>query len=36
MHAYDIALLLAFFAIVLLPAPWLGRFYFNVMEGRRT
>ncbi|KTT15700.1 potassium-transporting ATPase subunit KdpA, partial [Pseudomonas parafulva] len=36
MHAYDIALLMAFFAIVLLPAPWLGRFYFNVMEGRRT
>ncbi|MBK4987832.1 potassium-transporting ATPase subunit KdpA [Pseudomonas sp. S36] len=36
MHSYDIALLLAFFAIVLLPAPWLGRFYYNVMEGQRT
>lgn len=36
MHSYDFALLLAFFAIVLLPAPWLGRFYFNVMEGQRT
>ncbi|WP_256581983.1 potassium-transporting ATPase subunit KdpA, partial [Pseudomonas sp. DrBHI1] len=29
-------LLLAFFAIVLLPAPWLGRFYYKVMEGQRT
>lgn len=36
MHSYDVALLLAFFAIVLLPAPWLGRFYYNVMEGQRT
>ncbi|MDR6714493.1 K+-transporting ATPase ATPase A chain [Pseudomonas hunanensis] len=36
MHSYDIALLLAFFAIVLLPAPWLGRFYYKVMEGQRT
>ncbi|PYB69274.1 potassium-transporting ATPase subunit KdpA [Pseudomonas sp. LB-090624] len=36
MHSYDYALLLAFFAIVLLPAPWLGRFYFRVMEGQRT
>ncbi|MDH4551470.1 MULTISPECIES: potassium-transporting ATPase subunit KdpA [Pseudomonas] len=36
MHSYDYALLLAFFAIVLLPAPRLGRFYFRVMEGQRT
>ncbi|MEX5322215.1 potassium-transporting ATPase subunit KdpA [Pseudomonas shirazica] len=36
MHSYDFALLLAFFAIVLLPAPWFGRFYFKVMEGQRT
>ncbi|WP_065759425.1 potassium-transporting ATPase subunit KdpA [Pseudomonas defluvii] len=36
MHSYDYALLLAFFAIVLLPAPWLGRFYYRVMEGQRT
>ncbi|MDF9757799.1 potassium-transporting ATPase subunit KdpA [Pseudomonas hunanensis] len=36
MHSYDYLLLLAFFAIVLLPAPWLGRFYFKVMEGQRT
>lgn len=36
MHSYDFALLLAFFAIVLLPAPWLGRFYYKVMEAQRT
>ena len=36
MHSYDYGLILAFFALVLLPAPWLGRFYYKVMEGRRT
>ncbi|MGN8260444.1 potassium-transporting ATPase subunit KdpA [Pseudomonas sp. SMSB3] len=36
MHSYDYALLLAFLVIVLLPAPWLGRFYYQVMEGNRT
>ena len=36
MHSYDYVLLLAFFALVLLPAPLLGRFYFKVMEGQRT
>lgn len=36
MHSYDYTLLLAFFALVLLPAPWLGRFYYKVMEGQRT
>ena len=36
MHSYDFALLLAFFVMVLLPAPWLGRFYYKVMEGQRT
>ena len=36
MHSYDYALVLAFFALVLLPAPWLGRFYYKVMEGQRT
>ena len=36
MHSYDYGLMLAFFALVLLPAPWLGRFYYKVMEGRRT
>ncbi|NBA97331.1 potassium-transporting ATPase subunit KdpA [Pseudomonas sp. R5(2019)] len=36
MHSDDYALILAFFALVLLPAPWLGRFYYKVMEGQRT
>ncbi|KMN09993.1 potassium-transporting ATPase subunit KdpA [Pseudomonas helleri] len=36
MHSYDYALILAFFVLVLLPAPWLGRFYYKVMEGQRT
>ncbi|MDF0733219.1 potassium-transporting ATPase subunit KdpA [Pseudomonas entomophila] len=36
MHSYDYALLLAFLALVLLPAPFLGRFYYKVMEGQRT
>ena len=36
MHSYDYALILAFFALVLLPAPFLGRFYYRVMEGQRT
>ena len=26
MHSYDYGLMLAFFALVLLPAPWLGLF----------
>ena len=36
MHSYDYALILAFFALVLVPAPFLGRFYYKVMEGQRT
>jgi len=36
MHSYDYLLILAFFVLVLLPAPWLGRFYYRVMEGERT
>ena len=36
MHSYDYGLILAFFTLVLLPAPWLGRFYYKVMEGQRT
>ncbi|WP_256588992.1 potassium-transporting ATPase subunit KdpA, partial [Pseudomonas sp. HMWF021] len=36
MHSYDYWLILAFFAVVLLPAPFLGRFYYKVMEGQRT
>jgi len=36
MHSYDYLLILAFLALVLVPAPWLGRFWFRVMEGERT
>ena len=36
MHSYDYWLILAFFALVLLPAPFLGRFYYKVMEGQRN
>lgn len=36
MHTYDIALVLGFLALVLAPAPALGRFYYRVMEGQRT
>ena len=36
MHSHDFALIAAFLALVLLPAPWLGRFYYKVMEGQRT
>lgn len=36
MHIQDYGLILAFFVLVLLPAPFLGRFFFNAMEGRRN
>src|SRR5471032_3124822 len=36
MHSYDYWLIIAFFAVVLVPAPFLGRFYYKVMEGQRT
>ncbi|EIK94897.1 potassium-transporting ATPase subunit A [Pseudomonas sp. M47T1] len=36
MHSYDYGVILAFFALVLIPAPMLGRFYYKVMEGQRT
>ena len=36
MQAYDVALLAGFALLVLLPAPWLGRFFYKVMEGQRT
>ena len=36
MHSFDYALMAAFFVLVLLPAPFLGRFYYKVMEGQRT
>lgn len=36
MHGYDYGLIIAFFALVLIPAPFLGRFFYKVMEGQRT
>lgn len=36
MNSHDVLLIAAFFALVLLPAPLLGRFYYKVMEGERT
>ena len=36
MDSHVVLLLVAFFALVLLPAPWLGRFFYRVMEGERT
>jgi K+-transporting ATPase ATPase A chain len=36
MHSYDCLLILAFLGLLLLPAPWLGRFYYRIMEGQRT
>ncbi|WBG66567.1 potassium-transporting ATPase subunit KdpA [Pseudomonas citronellolis] len=36
MNSHDVLLIAAFFALVLLPAPLLGRFYYKVMEGEHT
>ncbi|SDG27405.1 K+-transporting ATPase ATPase A chain [Pseudomonas benzenivorans] len=36
MHVQDYWLILAFFALVLLPAPFLGRYLFRAMEGQKT
>ncbi|HBX54675.1 potassium-transporting ATPase subunit KdpA [Pseudomonas sp. UBA2684] len=36
MHSYDYLLILAFFALVLLPAPFIGRYLYRVMEGEKT
>lgn len=36
MHVQDYWLILAFFALVLLPAPSLGRYLFRAMEGQKT
>ena len=32
MHGYDYGLILAFFALVLIPAPFLGRFYYRAVS----
>jgi K+-transporting ATPase ATPase A chain len=36
MHLQDYGLILAFFVLVLAPAPWLGRYLYRAMEGERT
>ncbi|MDG9929571.1 MULTISPECIES: potassium-transporting ATPase subunit KdpA [unclassified Pseudomonas] len=36
MHLQDYGLILAFFILVLAPAPWLGRYLYRAMEGERT
>ncbi|MBB2496103.1 potassium-transporting ATPase subunit KdpA [Aquipseudomonas ullengensis] len=36
MQVQDYWLILAFFTLVLLPAPFLGRYLFRVMEGQKT
>ncbi|MFT0634865.1 potassium-transporting ATPase subunit KdpA [Pseudomonas sihuiensis] len=36
MHDYDWLLLAAFFLLVLAPAPFLGRYFYRMMEGQRT
>ncbi len=36
MQLQDYGLLLAFFVLVLAPAPWLGRYLYLAMEGERT
>ena len=36
MHDYDWLLLAAFLLLVLAPAPFLGRYFYRVMEGQRT
>ena len=36
MQAQDYGLILAFFVLVLAPAPWLGRYLYRAMEGERT
>lgn len=36
MNNHDYWMIAAFFALVLMPAPWLGRYLFLAMEGERT
>jgi K+-transporting ATPase ATPase A chain len=36
MQLQDYGLILAFFILVLAPAPWLGRYLYRAMEGERT
>ena len=36
MQVQDYWLILAFFVLVLVPAPFLGRYFFNAMQGKRN
>lgn len=36
MHVQDYGLILAFFMLVLVPAPFIGRYIYRAMEGERT
>ncbi|WXL27519.1 potassium-transporting ATPase subunit KdpA [Ectopseudomonas mendocina] len=36
MHSYDWALLALFFGLLLVPAPFIGRYLYRAMEGERT
>jgi len=36
MHSYDYWLIFGVAVLVLAPAPWLGRFYYRIMEGEPT
>mgnify|MGYP006168526025 FL=1 len=36
MQTHDYWLIAAFFTLVLVPAPWLGRYLYRAMEGERT
>ncbi|MCQ4284914.1 potassium-transporting ATPase subunit KdpA [Pseudomonas stutzeri] len=36
MNTHDYWMIAAFFALVLIPAPWLGRYLFRAMEAERT
>ena len=36
MQFQDVWLLLAFFVLVLAPAPFLGRYLYRAMEGQKT
>lgn len=36
MHSYDWALLALFFVLLLVPAPFIGRYLYRAMEGERT
>ena len=36
MQTHDVFLIIAFFALVLVPAPFLGRYFYRAIEGQKT